>query len=279
MKLTVVVDNYVPISTPSPFLGEHGFSLLIELDTAKILLDTGQSDAVVKNLSLLGIHPNQLDAIVLSHGHYDHTGGLRYLLQHRSKPIPVYGHPDIFQNRYSVAGNRRCYIGVPDTKEDLTALGAIWHLTANPIEIAPQLIFSGEIPHVTAYETGDDKLVVSNECQCDCQDEIKDDISLYYSCPDGLVVIGGCTHSGLVNTVENGFQLAGQTQLKGWIGGTHLGPVSKDQQDKTLSKIEEYAPEFLAAGHCTGLGMMAELQRCLQERFIPAFLSQVIKVD
>ena len=279
MKITIVVDNNVPISTPSPFIGEHGLSLLIETAGTKILLDAGQSDAVVKNLSLLGIHPNQLDAIVLSHGHYDHAGGLGFILELRDKPIPVYGHPDIFQDRYSLSGGCNRYIGIPSIREKLTTLGAEWHLSAEPMEIAANLLFSGQIPRQTDYETGDKKLVIYGEGGAGCQDEVKDDTSLYYSCPDGLVVIGGCTHSGVVNTVENGFKLTGKTQLKGWIGGTHLGPVSKQQQNKTLDRIEKYAPRFLATGHCTGFAMSAELQRRLGERFIQAFVSQVIQVD
>jgi len=279
LKLTVVVDNSVPISTPSPFLGEHGFSLLIEIDSTKILLDVGQSDAVVKNLSILGLHPNQLDAIVLSHGHYDHTGGLSFILKHRNKPIPVYGHPGIFQTRYSIANKQKRYIGIPYTKEELTTLGAQWHLTAKPMEILPNLMFSGQIPRQTEYETGDNKLIICNEQGCNCQDIIEDDTSLYYSCQDGLVVIGGCTHSGLVNTVENGFKLTGKNHLKGWIGGTHLGPVCKHQQNKTLCQIEEYAPHFFLPTHCTGFTMMAELQRRLGDRFIPSFVSQIIKID
>ncbi|MEN6412345.1 MAG: MBL fold metallo-hydrolase [Veillonellales bacterium] len=279
MKLTVVVDNSVPISTPHPFLGEHGFSLLMETDSAKFLLDTGQSGAVVHNLSLLGIHPDQLDGIIVSHGHYDHTGGLAFLLKHRSKPVRVYGHPDIFQSRYSLAGGSRRYIGMPNTREELTALGAQWHLSRAPLKIVPGLMFSGQVPRQTDYETGDDKLMLCGAAGCDCQDPIDDDTSLYYSCRDGLIVIGGCTHSGLVNTVELGFKLTGMKKLIGWIGGTHLGPVSPEQQNKTILQLEKYAPQFLAASHCTGFAMMAELQKRFGERFIPGFVSRVIQVD
>jgi 7,8-dihydropterin-6-yl-methyl-4-(beta-D-ribofuranosyl)aminobenzene 5'-phosphate synthase len=278
LKVTVVVDNSVPISTDSPFVGEHGYSLLIEVNSQRILLDAGQTNAVVHNLSLLGVHPNELDAIVLSHGHYDHAGGLAFLLQHRSKPVPIYAHRDIFQSRYSVGGEERRHIGIPNTKEELTALGAEWHLTVEPLEIAPGLLFSGQIPRHTAYEVGDKKLVVAAE-GCDCQDAISDDASLYYTGTSGLVVLSGCAHAGLVNTVANGFKITGKTKLIGWIGGTHLGPASKEQQDKTLSQLEKYAPRFVAASHCTGFSMMAELKRRLGERFITGFVSQVIEVD
>ncbi|VBB09624.1 metallo-beta-lactamase [Lucifera butyrica] len=279
MKCTVVVDNSVPISTRRPFRGEHGFSLLIEVASAKILLDTGQSEIVLHNLKLLGVQPNDLDAIALSHGHYDHTGGLAFLLQHRHKPIPVYAHPDIFQNHHSVNEGKRRYIGIPHTQEELSELGAQWNLTAAPREIVPGLMFSGQIPRRTDYETGDAKLVIAAEAGCDCQDPILDDAALYYSCRDGLAVIGGCAHSGLVNTVEYGLKLTANTQLAGWIGGTHLGPAPKPQQAKTLCRLAEYAPRLVAASHCTGFAMMAELQRRFGERFIPGFIGQVIQVD
>lgn len=278
MKITVVVDNSVPISSPRPFLGEHGYSLLLEVNARKILVDAGQSAAVVHNLSLLGIHPNQLDAIVLSHGHYDHTGGLYHLLNSRNKPIPVYAHENIFQSRYSTGGGRKRFIGIPYVKDELTTLGVDWHLSSEPVEIVPNLLFSGQIPRLTDYEAGDAKLVVCCD-ECDCQDQIIDDSSLYFSSSKGLVVIAGCSHSGLVNTVEYGLKLTGHQQLSGWIGGTHLGPVSHGQQIKTLDKINEYDPHFIAASHCTGFEMMAELYKRFGERFITGFVSRVIEVD
>lgn len=271
MKITVVVDNCVPISTPSPFLGEHGASLLIENNNKLILLDAGQSSAVVHNLSLLGRHPAELDAIVISHGHYDHTGGLYHLLKHRRKPISIFAHPRIFDARYSIAGGRY-HIGIPYIKDELSSIGAEWQMFDKPIEIFSDLWFSGQIPRVTDYETGDRHLMTCFE-GCDCQDNIDDDTSLFYKHEKGMVVIGGCTHSGLVNTVEYGFIITGKRNLYGWIGGTHLGPVSAEQQSKTLAFLEARKPEFLLANHCTGFHMMAKLYDKFGKRFIPAFVS------
>jgi 7,8-dihydropterin-6-yl-methyl-4-(beta-D-ribofuranosyl)aminobenzene 5'-phosphate synthase len=278
LKVTVVVDNSVPISSAGPFLGEHGYSLLIEIDSAKVLLDAGQTSAAVHNLSLLGIHPDELDAIVLSHGHYDHAGGLAFILKERHKPVSIYAHRDIFKSRYSL-GREREYIGIPNTQEELSELGAQWQLTVDPVEIVPGLLFSGQIPRCTHYETGDKKLVIASASGCDCQDPISDDASLYYSGPKGLVVLSGCAHAGLVNTVEHGFKLTGKTQLNGWIGGTHLGPAIKEQQEKTLHQLKEYNPRLIAASHCTGFYMMAELQKMFGERFVTGFVSRVIKVE
>ncbi|MPN41562.1 hypothetical protein SDC9_189115 [bioreactor metagenome] len=94
-----------------------------------------------------------------------------------------------------------------------------------------------------------------------------------------MVVIGGCAHSGFVNTVESGLKITGRNKLTGWIGGTHLGPASNQQQVKTIAQIDQYNPHFLMASHCTGFAMMAELHRQLGDRFIPSFVSQVINLD
>ena len=191
MKVTVVMDNTVPISAKQHFLGEHGLSLLIEIEDKRILLDAGQSFAIVNNLSLLGISPATIDMAVISHGHYDHVGGFYHVLQHAQKTIPFYAHPDIFAARFSITGGGRKYIGVPQVKDQLTTLGAEWKLIAEPTLLAPNLWLSGPVPRVTDYEQGDGKLVVGQD-GCDCQDGIVDDMSLYHVCGKDM----GC-HWGL----------------------------------------------------------------------------------
>ena len=278
MKVTVIIDNAVLPGARQPLLAEHGLSLLIEHAGKKILYDTGQSSAVVSNLSLLGFRPSELDMLVVSHGHYDHTGGIFYVLQYARKKIPVYAHPGIFQPRYSISGEQRRFAGIPHKQELLTALGAEWCFVDKPTEIIPGLWVSGRIPRNTDYETGDTRLVTCAADGVECQDTIEDDTSLFYADPRGLVVIGGCTHAGLVNTVRRGLEVTGNSRLAGWIGGTHLGPVSKEQQGKTLAQLASFGPEFVAANHCTGFAMMAKLYECFGDRFIPAFVSTVINV-
>ena len=279
MKVTVVIDNAVPAGTRQPFLAEHGLSLLIEHAGKKILFDTGQSSAVVSNLGLLNVLPSELDMLVMSHGHHDHTGGIFHVLQRARKQIPVYADKKVFQARYSVSGSQRRFIGLPYKQELLTALGAEWRLVDQPTEILPGLWMSGHIPRSTDFEKGDPKLVTCAPGGGDCPDNFEDDTSLFYAGPRGLVVIGGCTHSGLVNTVQWGFKVTGAARLAGWIGGTHLGPVSKEQQEKTLAQLRLFDPEFIAANHCTGFTMMAALSNCFGSRFIPAFVSTVIDVE
>ena len=278
VKVTVAMDNCVPISAKLPFLGEHGLSMLLEIRGTQVLIDAGQSSAILNNLSLLDVAPSSIDMIAVSHGHYDHTAGLYHVLSHAKKKIPVYMHEEAFTPRFSLAGGQRRYIGLPHVKDQLSTLGADWRLIREPLEFLPGLWLSGSVPRTTSYETGDDKLVIHDAgCGCDCQDDIIDDMALFYKGDKGLVVISGCTHSGLVNTVKHGLAVTQSQRLHGWIGGTHLGPVAGDQQKQTIEQLQTFQPDFVAANHCTGFQMMAKLQHAFGERFIPAFVGAVIE--
>lgn len=277
-KITIAIDNCVPTHAATPFLGEHGLSMLLEIQGQRILIDSGQSSAIIHNLSLLGVAPGSIDQIIISHGHYDHTGGLYHVLNHARKTLPVSIHENAFAVRYAVSQGKRRFAGIPYPKEQLAALGADWRLIREAQEILPGLWISGAVPRTTSYETGDARLVVHDaNSGCDCQDEIIDDMALFYRSEKGLVVISGCTHSGLVNMVRHGLAVSGADRLHGWIGGTHLGPVSKAQQEQTIAELEAFQPDFVAANHCTGFLMMTRLQQVFGERFIPAFVSTVIK--
>jgi 7,8-dihydropterin-6-yl-methyl-4-(beta-D-ribofuranosyl)aminobenzene 5'-phosphate synthase len=170
LKVTVVMDNSVPVMPKHPFMGENGFSLLLEVDGKRLLFDTGYSQALLHNLSLLNVHPSQVDSIILSHGHTDHTGGLYHILRYGSKEYPLYAHPGIFSPRYTVSGDRRVYVGIPYSKEQLSSLGVKWQLGEKPVEVVPGLWFSGQIPRRTSYETGDKHLIAICGDGCECTD-------------------------------------------------------------------------------------------------------------
>jgi len=286
LKITVVVDNNVPPGAKAPFRGEHGLAVLIETGTNRILFDAGPSDVVVHNLGLLGIHPRELDAIVLSHGHYDHTGGLAALLTMAAKKIPVFSHPDIFTPRYSVTGNNCRFVGIPFTREYLVRLGADFRSVEEPQELVPNLWISGPVPRETAYEEGDAHLVVADpDCNCDGgdlqdpfhSDPLTDDMAIYIRCSKGLVVLGGCAHSGIINMVNHGLKLTGSIKVHGLLGGTHLGPTSDPQKNATLAALEWFNPDFIASNHCTGFAVMARLSQIFGDKFIPAFCGTTVE--
>ena len=278
VKVTVALDNCVPINSRLPFLGEHGLSMLVESNDARFLIDTGESSAALHNLRLLGISPASLDFITISHGHHDHTGGLFHILSEAGRKMPVYLHPAAFKPRYAAGQGERRFAGMPHRRELLTALGADWRFVEAPVQLLPGMWLSGEVPRATAYETGDQRLIAAGESAgCDCQDALEDDMAIFCKSEKGLVVISGCTHSGLVNMVHHGLSVSGCERLHGWIGGTHLGPVGGAQQASTLEQLKAFAPDFVAANHCTGFAMMARLYQVFGERFIPAFVGTVIE--
>ena len=280
VKVTVVVDNGVPINSPKPFLGEHGLSMLLEVDGQRILLDTGQTGTVIHNLGLMGVSPASLDSIVISHGHYDHTGGLPHVLERAGKRLPVFVHEQAFGEKYSDSRGERRFVGVPHRREKLVALGADWRLVNEPLALLPGVWLSGSVPRTTDFEVGDAHLRAGDAaCGCDCQDPLTDDMALFFRTPKGLVVVSGCTHSGLVNVVRHGLAITGCSRLHGWIGGTHLGPVGEMQQSETLAELLQLAPDFVAANHCTGFAMMANLSVAFGARFIPAFVGTEIVFD
>jgi 7,8-dihydropterin-6-yl-methyl-4-(beta-D-ribofuranosyl)aminobenzene 5'-phosphate synthase len=274
MKITVAIDNNVPLSASLPLTAEHGVSFLIEIAGKRVLYDVGQTGAVLSNLTILGVPATSLDAIVLSHGHYDHTGGLLTVLRATRPDVEVHIHPHAFADRHSQAEGAMRPIGIPFAEDYIKSIGGVWRESATPTEIVPGLWYSGTIPRVTDYETGDAKLVRDG-----APDPIEDDTVLYVKGSRGLVTIGGCAHSGLVNAVRHGFAVTGLDRLQGWVGGTHLGPASPDQQERTIAQLVAWEPEFVAANHCTGFAMMSRLQQVFGRRFVPAFTGVELAID
>ena len=267
VKITVLSENSVGASLG--LCGEWGLALLLETAGKRILFDTGEQGHLVTNADALGIELRTMDALVLSHGHYDHTGGMRAFLRRRGH-LPVYAHPGIYSLHYKSLPHDQ-YIGVPYCREELTGLGAEFVFTSEAEEIMPGLWVSGEVPRKTDFEKEDSRLFINKEGQ-KIPDPFVDDMSLYCVIPEGLVIIMGCAHAGLVNIVEHGRAVTGINRVYGIIGGTHLGPAPPEQQEATIKYLQGLDLQFLAANHCTGLPMSARLAGVFGPvfRFAPA---------
>jgi 7,8-dihydropterin-6-yl-methyl-4-(beta-D-ribofuranosyl)aminobenzene 5'-phosphate synthase len=256
--LTVLVENTVPGKFDG-LLAEHGFSLLLERADRRILFDTGAGAALLNNASRLGVDLQRVDAIVLSHGHKDHTGGLAAALGAVGKRVPVYAHPGIFADRFGKRANGKMqYAGLPFKREALEGMGADFDLSPAFREIDPGICVTGEVPRRSGYETGDSHLFVPRGDTLE-RDPFQDDLSMVLDGTDGLTLILGCCHSGLINTMDHVRDRLPGKPIHTVIGGTHLGFAPPDQLRQTITTLRDRHVRRLGLSHCTGLQAGARL--------------------
>lgn len=274
-RITILCENSVgPISGT---LGEHGFAALIESSGGEtVLFDTGQGATLLHNARRMNRDLSALSKVALSHGHYDHAGGLLPLL-HDHGPRKVYGHPAIFRPRHRVKDTGECLaIGIPHSRAELEAAGAEFNLSADFREISPGMFLTGEVPRATAFETGDQGLY----CDCTGQDldGTPDDQSMVLDTDKGLVILMGCCHAGLVNTLEHVAYTMGRRDVYALVGGTHLGFCSQEQLDKTISAMKGWGIQKVAASHCTGFAAAARMSREMPKAFQSAVVGYTLEV-
>jgi 7,8-dihydropterin-6-yl-methyl-4-(beta-D-ribofuranosyl)aminobenzene 5'-phosphate synthase len=274
-RITILCENSVgPLSGT---LGEHGFSALIEPSSGDpLLFDTGQGLTLLHNARRMNKDLSKVKQVAISHGHYDHSGGLKPLLVECGSKM-VYSHPSVFRPRYRVKDTGECFsIAIPATREELESAGASFNLSKEFRTIAPGVYLTGEVPRVTDFETGDQGLY----CDCTGQelDTTPDDQSLVLETEKGLVLILGCCHAGLVNTIEHIAYMTGRRDVFAVIGGTHLGFCSQEQIGKTAAALRTLGIKKLAASHCTGFAASARLSRELPKEFQVAMVGYSMKV-
>lgn len=247
-------------------IGEWGLSILIEADGMKVLFDTGAGTAAVHNADLMGIDFSSVDVMVLSHGHYDHTGGLYEILK-RSGEIDIFAHPDVWARKYGRMGNSPLrYVGIPFVREALEVMGASFKLTAEPVKISEHVFTTGEIPMLNEYEIVETYLLVMDGEEMK-QDSLNDDLSLVIDTEYGLVVILGCAHHGIINNLKQAQKVTGKEMIYAAIGGTHLVHASRERLEKTASALEEMGVQYLGVSHCTGFNASAFLAHRFGQRF------------
>ena len=248
-------------------LAEWGLSILVETEKTSVLLDTGSSISTAHNVDALGIDLNKIDKIVLSHGHYDHTGGLRQLLQKMKKNVEIVAHPDIWQAKYARRNDEPDrYIGIPFQRNELESFGAIFNLTAEPVRIGEDVITTGEIPMVTSFEQVDTGLFVKEDTGWR-PDEIMDDQALIVTTDSGLVVILGCAHRGIINNLYHARRLIGKEAIYAVIGGSHLINTSEERLWQTIGALRELGVQRLGLCHCTDLPAASILAQEFGESF------------
>jgi 7,8-dihydropterin-6-yl-methyl-4-(beta-D-ribofuranosyl)aminobenzene 5'-phosphate synthase len=265
LSITALNENTAGMGN---FLGEWGLSLLIETDTAKILLDTGASISAVHNAESLGIDLSKIDRIVLSHGHSDHSGGLREMLRKTKKEIEIIAHPDVWQAKYSRRDEKPAqYIGIPFRQEELEYLGARFRLTKDPLKIADNVWTTGEVPMVTGYETIDPMLFIKEGSGLK-PDPVMDDQAVIVKTEKGLVIVLGCAHRGMINTLYHAQKLTGVTRVYAVMGGSHLISASEERLWQSIAALKESGVQKLGLCHCTDLPYISVLAQEFGEGFL-----------
>jgi len=256
-RITILCENSVgPISGT---LGEHGFSALIEWESGSLLFDTGQGFTLLHNAQRMNKNLHDLKDVALSHGHYDHSGGLLPLLR-TCGTKRVFGHPSIFTPRYRHKDTGESLsLGMPYPREYLEGQGAGFDLSDQYREILPNIFMTGQVSRKTGFETGDSGLY-TDTCGCS-RDPFDDDQSLVIPCDKGLVILLGCCHAGLINTLEHIAEKTGRRDIHAVIGGTHLGFCNAQQLDQTVQVLKQWQITKLAVSHCTGFPAASRLHQ------------------
>ena len=247
MKLTVLTDNNTIIDRY--YLGEPALSFYMEDGDRRILFDTGYSDVFLRNAEALGIDLHAITDIVLSHGHNDHTGGLRYLMEYMDcTKVRLTAHPGVFAGREYEG----LPVGSPVTEEECRAHGMQVELTRTPVKISDHLTFLGEIPRVMPFESAVPIGMVTED-GVTTEDYVMDDSALVFHGEEGIFVITGCSHSGICNITEYAQSLTEDTlPVQGIIGGFHL--MKDDRQlRETVSYLKEHVTGTLCPCHCVSL--------------------------
>ncbi|HPR41298.1 MAG TPA: MBL fold metallo-hydrolase [Candidatus Methanofastidiosa archaeon] len=245
ISITCLCDNNVKLS--SHLRGEHGIAFHIDTGKNKILFDTGQSFSVLSHNAMeLGIELENIDKLVLSHGHYDHTGGLDGLLDIASPTI--YAHPDIFQEKYKIVSSKEKYIGIPIDRQAIERRADLI-LQTDSLEVCKGITMTGEVGRVHDCEAVPDQFAHKENGRM-VKDDILDDQSLIVTNKGRAMVFLGCNHSGLMNTFDHVRGLT-EVPVDTMAGGTHLVAAGEERIGETIEFFKK--EDIIIYGfHCTG---------------------------
>jgi 7,8-dihydropterin-6-yl-methyl-4-(beta-D-ribofuranosyl)aminobenzene 5'-phosphate synthase len=258
-------------------IAEHGLSMLITVykgdQKHTILFDTGYNNfGVLNNMAQLDTGPDEIESIVLSHGHMDHTGSLYEIIERIARPVSLLAHPQAFQPLRYIKLNDGSKLAFPQTleKSRLSALGVELVENRSASLLAGGMVLtSGEVERVTSFEKGFPNAVMERD-GCLGKDPVSDDQSLVIRLAEkGLVVVSGCAHSGIINTISHCRKLTGIKEVHAVLGGFHLsGPAFEPIIGETIAELTKISPDIIVPMHCTGWKAIKQLSEAFPEAFI-----------
>jgi len=250
INIKILTDNS---TLYEEFISEFGFSSYMETDDKKILFDLGETDCFLKNASNMGIDLTDLDYVVLSHGHHDHTNGLEYLIKlYNDNNIPVenrpklLAHPEAFLNRYVDEDKIGCKLSFKELAKNFQIVKS-----SDVFQISNNLMFLGEVPRENNFEGKDSLGEIVKEGFREA-DYIFDDTAIAYKAKEGLVIIAGCSHAGICNILEYSKKVTNVDNILTIIGGFHLQWSVDEYISKISDELAKYNIKDICACHCTG---------------------------
>jgi len=228
------------------------------------LFDTGQNLGLANNADVLGIDLSRIDTVVLSHGHYDHSSGLKSLVNCNTD-FTLHAHPDVFGSKQRGAGDKYKYIGIPIERKNLEQIGIKIELHKDSVPIAPGMTTTGEIPLENDFEAVEPDFFIQNGEEYPA-DTLPDDRALILDTEKGLVVLLGCSHRGVVNTLNHVVQITGRKKIHAILGGLHLGKASGEKLQKIADHLYTFGLEKIGVGHCTGPKAFVGLANAFKEK-------------
>jgi len=306
VEILTLMDNYVdvlltntdvvtrpPLSTsgiiPSDtLLAEHGLSLLVTVykrnETHTVLWDAGYTNmGVMHNVAMLGVDLGRVEAMALSHGHMDHTGSLYPVLDSIPHKIPLVVHPGVFDGPrfFGLADGRRLLFPQTLVKEDLVKQNIDLMERTTPTPLAEETVLvTGEVERVTSFEKGLPNASMERNGKT-VSDPIADDQALVVHLKGkGLVIIAGCSHAGIINTILYARKITGIREVYGVVGGFHLsGPFFEKIIEETIAEFQKLGPRVLSPMHCTGWKAIHQISRAFPEAFILNSVGSVIRLQ
>ncbi len=291
---TQTVRRY-SVENGAPLLAEHGLALLVELrETGKrILWDAGFSSiALPENMRRMGIDPATINVIALSHGHGDHFGALTDVIRvivgppspiiwpadvtptqvrewERKRRVPLIAHPDAFCERWSTLVDGRRYGPWTAPRGEWEAAGAEVVLSEGPYQLATGCWLTGQVPRRTFEKIGTPSTEVCPEGDRWVHDQVRDDQALVINLRNkGLVILAGCAHAGILNTVDYAREISGVSQVWALIGGFHLVGAGDEEIRRTVEEIKQLNPTLVVPTHCTGFKAQMQFASQMPDQFV-----------